>query len=104
MSWQRAVSVPLGRVVAGGGVLLEEGVEVPGVVWEAPAWTLADTGLLTLKQTGQAARGVQYFGLVDEDGVFRPLPDDKEMPVTLDQVRCRFVPLVNYLQHFQLKE
>ena len=86
LSWQRAVSVPLGRVVAGGGVLLEEGVEVPGVVWEAPAWTLADTGLLTLKQTGQAARGVQYFGLVDEDGVFRPLPDDKEMPVTLDQV------------------
>ena len=91
MSWQRAVSVPLGRVVAGGGVLLEEGVEVPGVVWEAPAWTLADTGLLTLKQTGQAARGVQYFGLVDEDGVFRPLPDDKEMPVTLDQVSVLYV-------------
>ena len=95
MSWQRAVSVPLGRVVAGGGVLLEEGVEVPGVVWEAPAWTLADTGLLTLKHTGQAARGVQYFGLVDEDGVFRPLPDDKEMPVTLDQVRFLLVPLHN---------
>ena len=97
MSWQRAVSVPLGRVVAGGGVLLEEGVEVPGVVWEAPGWTLADTGLLTLKHTGQAARGVQYFGLVDEDGVFRPLPNDKEMPVTLDQVRFLLVPLHNLL-------
>ena len=82
--------MPIGSLQADGGVLLSEGVETPGVVWETPTWRLSDTGLIYFKNVsgqsgGKLVKGVQYFGLLDKNNIFRPIPDSfKQM--TLDQV------------------
>ena len=71
-------------------MLLAEGVETPGVVWETPTWRLSDTGLIYFKNVsgqsgGKLVKGVQYFGLLDEKNIFRPIPASFS-PVTLEQV------------------
>ena len=70
--------------------MLDEGVETPGVVWDSPSWRLSDTGLIQFKNTsGEGERtvvkGVQYFGLLDDKNIFRPIPESFT-PVTLEQV------------------
>ena len=69
---------------------MDEGVETPGVVWDSPSWRLSDTGLIQFKNTsGEGERtvvkGVQYFGLLDDKNIFRPIPESFT-PVTLEQV------------------
>ena len=71
-------------------MLLDEGVETPGVVWDSPSWRLSDTGLIQFKNTsgeagGRVVKGVQYFGLLDDKNIFRPIPESFT-PVTLEQV------------------
>ena len=69
-------------------MLLAEGVETPGVVWETPAWRLSDSGLIYFKNVsgeGRLVKGVQYFGLLDDKNVFRPTPESFK-PVTLSEV------------------
>ena len=80
LSWQRAVAVRIGSLLRDGRVLLAEGVETPGVVWETPAWRLSDSGLIYFKNVtggggGRLVKGVQYFGLLDDNNVFRPTPE-----------------------------
>ena len=92
LSWQRAVAVPIGRLMSDGRVMLDDGVETPGVMWESERWRLTDNGVIFFKNestgTGvRVAKGVQYFGFVNEaDNMFRLLPDNQNFPTTLDQV------------------
>ena len=69
---------------------MAEGVESPGVVWDSPSWRLSDTGLIQFKKTsggaeGMVVKGVQYFGLLDDKNIFRPIAESFT-PVTLEQV------------------
>ena len=68
---------------------MAEGVETPGVVWDSPSWRLADTGLIQFKNSsgagGTVVKGVQYFGLLDDKNIFRPIPESFAH-VTLEQV------------------
>ena len=72
--------------------MLDDGVETPGVMWESERWRLTDNGVIFFKNestvTGvRVAKGVQYFGFVNEaDNMFRLLPDNQNFPTTLDQV------------------
>ena len=86
------MAVPIGRLMSDGQVLLDNGVETPGVMWESESWRLTDDGVIFFKNesTGTGVRvvkGVQYFGFVNgDDNVFRLLPDNENFPTTLDQV------------------
>ena len=86
------MAVPIGRLMSDGRVLLDDGVETPGVMWESDRWRLTDDGVIFFKNasTGngvRVAKGVQYFGFVNgDDNVFRLLPDNENFPTTLDQV------------------
>ena len=80
----------LGSLLRDGRVLLDDGVETPGVVWDSPSWRLSDTGLIEFKNTSgggerSVVKGLQYFGLTDEKNIFRPIPESFT-PVTLEQV------------------
>ena len=71
ISWQRAVAVPIGTILSNGKVLLNNGVETPGVIWESPSWRLMDNGVILYKNVSgdgdiRVVKGVQYFGIVDE--------------------------------------
>ena len=74
-------------------MLLAEGVETPGVVWDSPSWRLSDTGLIQFKNTssgaegtqGTVVKGVQFFGLLDDKNIFRLIPESFAH-VTLEQV------------------
>ena len=87
---QRAVAVNIGKLLSDGRVLLEEGVETEGVMWESPSWRLMDNGVIMFKNVSgegvRVAKGVQYFGLVNKDNIFTLLPQTSLYPVTLDQV------------------
>ena len=86
------MAVPIGNILTNGKVLLNAGVETPGVIWESPSWRLMDNGVIFYKNVSgdgvsRVVKGVQYFGVVDKDNVFSLLPQNELFPVTLDQIR-----------------
>ena len=87
---QRAVAVNIGKLLPDGRILLEDGVETEGVMWESPSWRLMDNGVIMFKNVSgegvRVAKGVQYFGLVNKDNIFNLLPQTSLYPVTLEQV------------------
>ena len=83
------IVIPLGKALTDGRVLLDDGVETPGVMWESPFWRVTDEGVIFYKgNKTQVAKGVQYFGLVGEDNLFKLLPDDESSPISIEQVRA----------------
>ena len=86
------MAVPIGNILSNGKVLLKDGVETPGVMWESPSWRLMDNGVIFYKNVSgdgvsKVVKGVQYFGSVNEDNVFSLFPQNDQFPVTLDQIR-----------------
>ena len=75
-------------------ISLIEGVEEPGVMWESESWRLSDNGIVfyesPLDGKSKVTKGVQYFGITGKDKVFSLLPEDKNIPVTLNQASREF--------------
>ena len=83
------IVIPLGRVLTNGRVLLDEGVEAPGVMWESPFWRVTDDGVIFYKgNETKVEKGVQYFGTVGDDNLFQLLPDTDTTPISIEQVRA----------------
>ena len=55
---QRAVAVNIGKLMSDGRILLNEGVETEGVMWESPSWRLMDTGVIFFKNNNQSEHGI----------------------------------------------
>merc|ERR1711868_295056 len=60
-------------------------------MWESESWRLSDNGIVfyesPLDGKSKVTKGVQYFGITGKDKVFSLLPEDKNIPVTLNQIR-----------------